>query len=328
MSIVFDPTKDQEVISPTAASINNMSAFTIAVWLFLANPPTFNVVFVKDPNVSYDQDMIFESGNWAFGGTGRNGNFSSTDVHADFPSGAWHHVVATFDQELSVNRANLYLDGVLQTGSHEDGTSPVDDSGAGFYIGGDGFTEGFDGNIAEFAVWNSVLTSSEITNLASSTSGASTIRPSALQLYYHLCNITTPVADVSGNNLDGTISGSPTNGPVSPGFNCPPMQSFEDTIAPGQYGGNSLAQAFFNPSKLDLMQVVNEGGKVVWNLTWSGIATVNPNSSTLKAMLGRYEGQSFAAAFPNPYSKDVLQIIGQGDNVVFWVDHTGAAHFA
>jgi hypothetical protein len=33
-------------------------------------------------------------------------------------------------------------------------------------------------------------------------------------------------------------------------------------------------------------------------------------------------------AFPNPYSKDVLQVIGQGDNVVFWVDATGISHTA
>jgi len=101
-----------------------------------------------------------------------------------------------------------------------------------------------------------------------------------------------------------------------------------DAAGIGEFGGESLSEAFFNPDEMDLIQVVNEGGDVVWNLTFDGVATVNPVSPapTQKALIGRYQGQSFALAFPNPYQKDIFQIIGQGDNVVFWVDATGISH--
>lgn len=90
--------------------------------------------------------------------------------------------------------------------------------------------------------------------------------------------------------------------------------------------GSSLAASVKNPSSLDLLQVVDEGGKVVWNLTSAGVATANPSTSTASALLTRYFGSSFSAAFKNPSNLDILQVVDEGGTVVFWVDHTGAAN--
>lgn len=90
--------------------------------------------------------------------------------------------------------------------------------------------------------------------------------------------------------------------------------------------GSSLAASVQNPSKLDLLQVVDEGGKVVWNLTSTGVANTNPATSTASALLKRYFGSTFSAAFTNPSSSDIFQVIDQGGAVVYHVDHLGVVH--
>ena len=90
----------------------------------------------------------------------------------------------------------------------------------------------------------------------------------------------------------------------------------------GVYQGSSYATAFTNPQSLDLIQVINEGGKIVWNLTSTGVA-----SPTGNALLGQYFGSSFAAAFTNPSSLDLIQIVSPvGGNTVNYVDYAGVAH--
>lgn len=104
------------------------------------------------------------------------------------------------------------------------------------------------------------------------------------------------------------------------------MAATHDTIPPGEYGGRNLAEAFYNPGHLDIVQVVNQSGKVVWSLNYQGTVSINPAHPSGQAILGKFEGATFALAFPNPYAKDVLQIIGPGDKVYFWVDYLGVAH--
>ena len=94
-------------------------------------------------------------------------------------------------------------------------------------------------------------------------------------------------------------------------------------IFPGPYYGANLAAAFPH-NLLDIFQVVNEGGKIVWNLSSTGVATVNPTNPTNGTVLGQFSGSSFAQAFAyNPDQLNVFQLIGQGGAVVFHVDYQG-----
>lgn len=79
-------------------------------------------------------------------------------------------------------------------------------------------------------------------------------------------------------------------------------------------------------SGLDILQVVNEGGKVVWNMNSAGVVATNPTNPTSTALLGRYAGASFAAAFPDPTHAqlDFYQIT-QGSKIVYRVDYLGNA---
>ena len=89
---------------------------------------------------------------------------------------------------------------------------------------------------------------------------------------------------------------------------------------------SSLAAAFPNPQTLDLIQVVNSAGKVVWNLTPDGAVHTNPAAPTHGSLLGQFRGASFAAAFAdNPMQYDIFQVVGPGGTSVFHVDYTGAA---
>jgi hypothetical protein len=90
--------------------------------------------------------------------------------------------------------------------------------------------------------------------------------------------------------------------------------------------GLTLASAFSNPRRLDLVQVVNELGKVVWNVTADGEIFLDSRSPTASALLGQFRGATFAQAFPdNPMDYDVLQVAGPDGAGIFHVDHTGKA---
>jgi hypothetical protein len=90
--------------------------------------------------------------------------------------------------------------------------------------------------------------------------------------------------------------------------------------------GLTLASAFSNPLRLDLIQVVNDVGKVVWNLTADGEIFLESRSPTPSALLGQFRGATFAQAFPdNPMDFDVLQVAGPDGVGIFHLDYTGKA---
>ncbi len=91
----------------------------------------------------------------------------------------------------------------------------------------------------------------------------------------------------------------------------------------GVFQGAGFSTAFTNPSSQDILQVVNEGGSVVWNLTSAGVSNTNPASPTAKA-LWTYFGSSLATAFTNPSNLDILQIYsGTGETLEQRVSSTG-----
>lgn len=63
----------------------------------------------------------------------------------------------------------------------------------------------------------------------------------------------------------------------------------------------------------------------IWNLDYQGNENTNPANPTSNALVGRYEGQSFATAFPNANRYNIFQIVSQGGHVVFYVDYQGNA---
>lgn len=93
------------------------------------------------------------------------------------------------------------------------------------------------------------------------------------------------------------------------------------------------AGAFTNPSSLDLIQVINEGGTVVWNFTSAGVANVNPASPSLSggrptALLKQLFGATLAAAIASAANTqeplDLIQIYSNvGQALLLHVSNTG-----
>jgi len=116
-----------------------------------------------------------------------------------------------------------YINGVECTYSqHVNSTNPpAFDTGGNLWIGDDIFSGTFNGNIAEVAIWNTVLTPTQLLALVASTSGASSIQSANLVAYYHLCGTSSPEPDASANHNAAVLSSNPPiQGPDSPGFSC------------------------------------------------------------------------------------------------------------
>jgi hypothetical protein len=193
----------------------------------------------------------------------------------------------------------------LSDGSGGDVTIPL-------YAGDSIRMELFDGMISVYTIHGGVKTQILApTVMAPVTLGAAPLNngPVALDLF----PITVP-ADVQISNFSG---GSITNPPPTP--------PTKGTIV-GPYYGATLAQAFTNPQGLDILQVADQDGNCIWKLTNTGATVMNPTSYTSEALLARYQGNTIAEAFTNPYNLNLLQILSQGGAVVFYVDYTGASH--
>lgn len=101
-----------------------------------------------------------------------NYSFTTTAGQWDTPSnslaplmGAWGHVAASYDNSNVANDPSIYVNGSLQSLSEKQ--TPVgtaNPSASTWNIGRNGKT--LEGMIAEFAVWNRILTTGEIAGLA------------------------------------------------------------------------------------------------------------------------------------------------------------------
>lgn len=90
----------------------------------------------------------------------------------------------------------------------------------------------------------------------------------------------------------------------------------------------AVATAHVNEQGLDIIQIINQGGKVVWNLDSNGVPHVNPASPSqvsghYRAAFAQYFGSSLAA-ISNPLNLDLYQV-HDGSKVVFHVDYLGNA---
>ena len=101
-------------------------------------------------------------------------NWSTTigDWSVSLPSaGAWHHLLLTYSTSSTANDPVIYIDGVSVTVtevSAPSGTPPS--TSDAIYVGNNGgYARVFDGSLAEFAVWNAILTAGNATSLAAKT---------------------------------------------------------------------------------------------------------------------------------------------------------------
>jgi hypothetical protein len=102
----------------------------------------------------------------------------------------------------------------------------------------------------------------------------------------------------------------------------------------GKLFGPSLVAAVTNPSSLDLIQIVGEGGNVLVNVDKAGAVHKPASAPTATALFASYLtrlsssaslAQIFADAFSNPSSLDILQVVNAGGNISYWLNSAGVA---
>jgi hypothetical protein len=214
---------DQISIAP-AASINNLSAFTYAAWIFWfgTNSFDFYIICVKDAPASYYpslgildvpavQDQTIEA---AVRTT--NGVFTSDTSNFTITPNAWHRVAMTYD-DAGTRQIRIYIDGVEPTYQQQNTATGVliDNSVGAQLVGTDLLGDIFQGYIGEFKIWNVALTPAQI---ASDFAGTPVL-PANNVCWLHLCGRQNPEPDVSGNGNVGMATGAPA-GPDTPFGQC------------------------------------------------------------------------------------------------------------
>ena len=91
-----------------------------------------------------------------------------------------------------------------------------------------------------------------------------------------------------------------------------------------------------NPQSLDILQILDEGGKTVIKVSYLGVVSQNPVSETSQCLFGRYYTRSastatiaqiFADVFSqNKAQQDIMQLRGQGENRIWHLDYHGVAY--
>ena len=135
--------------------------------------------------------------------------------------------------------------------------------------------------------------------------------------------VVNAVATASGFSTSDQATAILTIQPTPP----PPSVPTTGCIFWGQFISSSLDQAFNNPLNLDILQVINRSGRIVWNLDSGGTSNDNPINPSKGSVLGPFSGASFTLAMsPNPLSLDVFQIVTPGEQVIFGVTSTGTTY--
>lgn len=133
-----------------------------------------------------------------------------------FTLNTWNHVLGTFGIGPAYDNFKIYVNGSETSYVfNQDGSGVAEDNSSfTFKVGGDSnAARTFDGFISELAVWNTILTSSEISLLASSRTRyiPLQVRPSSLVTYLPLDEVSQGVS-VSVSNIIRDRSSYGNNG--------------------------------------------------------------------------------------------------------------------
>lgn len=187
MALDFNGTTSQILYTLTSEQIGN----TLESWSFWIYPDS--VAQYRRPihlgGTGSNRDRSFEMDDgWGFV---FNFNFSTSGGAwsvAKPSTGAWVHYAVTFDGSSTSNDPIVYKNGSVDTLTERVAPSgTLRTSRTDLYIGSEAGTgQYWDGRIADVAKWNRILTSTEITNLASGMSARSLSE--GLVLYTPLAN--------------------------------------------------------------------------------------------------------------------------------------------
>lgn len=224
-SRVFNGTSDI-ITMATSASFDTLGGnLTIAAWVFLTDSTVTHAIFGAGdggtPILRVDQGLALEG--LVMGAT--SGFTSSNTAASVMPFMTWTHIAMTYDDAGTPRAVRLYINGVETSYATQDTVVGAEQYGTGFpsFIGTDIISEFYQGSIAELRVYNTAASPAQVATIAANTTGDPNAAGLAANLvaYLHLCGVTSPELDSSGNGNSGVLTGT-TTGTASPGYSgCP-----------------------------------------------------------------------------------------------------------
>lgn len=221
----------------------NHTDTTWAIWTYRTGNGGggFGRSFMKDSAGSTDVSVFTTSTNY-----GMNRVFSTTNGEWQFtrPSASvWHHFAITYNSSSTSNVPIFYIDGASQTVIPV--TTPVgtaSNNANAYKIGNKANDDGnWAGRLAEFAIWDVILTANEVSALARGVLPLN-IRYANLKAYVPVTGVHTTEPDFSSARNAGTVTGTVA-------ATGPPFQSvFLDYGAsiPSEASGGSAVPFLFN----------------------------------------------------------------------------------
>ena len=221
MARSFNGTTD--LVFNASATITLALPYTIAAWFNASSLPGAYGTLLRHNNAAPGM-FTRSSGKIAYAGgaTLIDGSFILT-------TGVWTHALLAD----TGSTAQGYINGVTDGASFASGGSSPQ---ANLRIGNDlGNTNSYPGSLADVAAWNVTLSALEVSALAKG-ARPSTVRPKSLVYWCPFDGLQSPEPDLSGNVLNGTLTGTnpafgPPFAPFTPRwpqfwFPPPPLPSF------------------------------------------------------------------------------------------------------
>lgn len=187
----------------TAPVLDEYNAITIGGWAYSNNAGLYQIPFGNLGETSTDGvGLTFKFRNngqiWVvIGNTSSTGNSFNSSVYGTYTANKWTYISATYNK----TSCSLYQDGSL-LGSFNYSQSTLKSEtpfqiGVG-YVAPASFSEYFNGNLANVAIWNRALSSDEINSVMwKSYEALSGTESNGLQAWYSLDDITSPAASLA-----------------------------------------------------------------------------------------------------------------------------------
>ncbi len=191
LSLDFDGVNDYAEVTNCGVNIGN--SFSITGWIkATAHRGSYQALLAKGPKNSGHFELNINSSGYLQFYSNDIGTFNSNIVVDD---GRWHHVAVTYNGST----VNMYVDSVNRGSTSASGTvsSEIETLRFGTLVDG---TLPYDGNLDDFRIYTTALSSSSISDLYYGNRG--------YLLYYNFDKGSGSVLEDSCGDLNGTISGA------------------------------------------------------------------------------------------------------------------------
>lgn len=213
---------DQDIFSLGNGSGTD-NAFSISGWF---NADSIGTFYITTKDASGAREWAFRtiSSQLTFFAFGTGGGYIGRQYTSALSTGQWYHVVMTYDGSKASSGIKLYLDGSqVDNANYASGTyTAAVNASAGVRVGALQVNNTYsNGKIDDVAIFNSELTSAQVTNIykgeASGGSGGTNGKPGYLDSFspvgwWRMGDGTeggsgTTIYDASSNSNNGTLSG-------------------------------------------------------------------------------------------------------------------------